>query len=78
MNLTIKEMTALFFGIVATLLVNAGIQPVAPGLTIFAWTPVWAAYALWQHLLGRERTRMPRSDRFDEEYRTLLESEGQK
>lgn len=78
MNLTIKEMSALFFAIIATLLLNAGIQGVAPGLMIFAWTPVWAAYALWQHLLGRERTRMPRADKFDQEFRTLLEKEGQK
>lgn len=78
MRLTTKEFVWLFIGVVFTLLINAGIQKVAPGLTLAAWTPVWAAYALWQYVLRRERTRMPRSDRFDEEYRTLLEKEGQK
>lgn len=78
MTFTIKEMVALFFGVLFTLLINAGLQKVSPGLALLAWTPVWAAYALWQHILRRESVRMPKSDKFDEEYRTLLEREGSK
>lgn len=76
--MSMKLYMGLFFGLLATLIINAGVTQVAPGLAIWSWTPVWAAYALWQYLLRRESIRVIRSDEFDKEYRTLLEREGQK
>lgn len=51
---------------------------VLPGLIFFAWTPVWAAYALWQHLLRRQSTKLPPAAQFDQEFQDLLEKEGKK
>lgn len=51
---------------------------VYPGLAIFAWTPVWAAYALWQNLLRRQATKLPPANEFEREFRDLLEKEGKK
>ena len=73
LKITTLGVMALATGAVTGLTANT-----LPGLVIFGWTPVWAAYALWQHLLRRQSTKLPSSTQFDQELKDLLEKEGKK
>lgn len=75
---TPKQFWIMMVPVFLTTLLMAVTSKVLPGFVLFAWTPVWAAYALWQHLLRRQSTKLPPASQFDQEFRDLLEKEGKK